>query len=189
MPAVLFNHIFKRSKQMNTVRKERSSAIKNVIEATADAVTLNPAAAVARFAADSDLVGACEVDVRIGDKTVKVDEPESLGGSGCAPNPVEYALGSLGSCQAITYRFWSEKLGIRIDKLRVEVQGDLDVRGVFGIQNGVRPGFGKVDVKVHLSGPETPERYEELRRAVNEHCPVLDIFANPVPVRTHLAAG
>jgi len=174
---------------MNTMGKERSSAIKSVMEATADVVTRNPAAAVAQFAADSDLIGTCEVAVQIGDKMVKVDEPESLGGSGRAPNPVEYALGSLGSCQAITYRFWSEKLGIHIDKLRVEVRGDLDVRGVFGIQNGVRPGFGKVDVKVHLTGPESPERYEELRRAVDTHCPVLDIFANAVPVRTHLAAA
>jgi uncharacterized OsmC-like protein len=167
---------------------KRSTFIKGVIDATADAITLDPKAGAVRLQVDSNLVGLCEVDVRIGNRVVKVDQPAALGGTDIAPTPVEYALGSLGSCQAITYRFWSEKLGIRIDNLRVEVCGDLDMRGVFGLQGGVRAGFGNVDVKVHVSGPEKPERYEELRRAVDRHCPVLDIFANAVPVQTALLA-
>ena len=34
-----------------------------------------------------------------------------------AANPVQYALASLGSCQAITYQFWAEQLGIGFDTL------------------------------------------------------------------------
>lgn len=166
-----------------------STELKSLLDSTADAVTLNPRAAGVRFAADCELVGVCEVAVRIGDRVVTVDEPESLGGNGAAPNPVEFALASLGSCQAITYRFWSEKLGVRLDELRIDVRGDLDVRGVFGLQDGVRAGFGKVDVQVHLSGPDAPERYEELQRAVDEHCPVLDIFSNSIPVTTSVTVN
>lgn len=33
-----------------------------------------------------------------------------------------------------------------------------------------------------LIGPETEERYRELVAAVDRHCPVLDIVANPVTV-------
>ena len=43
-----------------------------------------------------------------------VDEPPRTRGGGSAPNPVEYALASLGSCQAITFRFWAEHLGISV---------------------------------------------------------------------------
>jgi uncharacterized OsmC-like protein len=160
--------------------------LRTVLDATAAAVAQDPSAAVVTFAADSDLVGVTEVDVRIGDRVVKVDEPEALGGTGLAPNPVELALASIGSCQAITYRFWSEKLGIRIDRLHVEVRGNLDIHGVFGLKDGVRPGFRDVEVSVQISGSEAPGRYEELRSAVNEHCPVLDIFANPIPVVTSM---
>ena len=164
-----------------------STDLKTVLDNTAAAITSDPRLAKATFAANSELVGVTEVDVRIGDHVVKIDEPEALAGTNLAPNPVEFALASLGSCQAITYRFWSEKLGIRIDELRVAVRGDLDVQGVFGLKDGVRAGFGDVEVNVQISGPEAPARYEELRRAVNEHCPVLDIFANPVPVTTAMA--
>ncbi|MFL5334289.1 MAG: OsmC family protein, partial [Geminicoccaceae bacterium] len=44
-------------------------------------------------------------------------------------NPVEYALASLASCQAITYRFWADKLGIRLDGLEIAAEGDLDLHG------------------------------------------------------------
>lgn len=61
--------------------------------------------------------------------------------------------------------------------------GDLDVRGFFGLDPDVRPGFGEVRLDVHLSGPEPAARYAELHAAADEHCPVLDLFANPTPVR------
>lgn len=166
-----------------------TSDLKTILDTTAAAVAQDPSAAAVTLAADSELIGVTEVDVRVGDRVVKIDEPEALGGTNLAPNPHEFALASLGSCQAITYRFWSEKLGIRIDELRVDVRGDLDVHGVFGLKDGVRAGFSDVDVSVQISGPETPERYEELRIAVNKHCSVLDIFANPVPVTTSMTVG
>ena len=166
-----------------------STALKTILDATADALEANPSAAAAEVSAGGELVGTCEVEVRVGDRRVKVDMPEALGGNASAPSPGEYALASLGSCQAITYRIWSEKLGIRLDRLRVDVQDQIDIRGLFGLHDEVRPGFGKVDVHVELSGPEPSDRYEELRRAVNEHCPVLDIFANTVPIGTTLTVA
>jgi uncharacterized OsmC-like protein len=74
-----------------------------------------------------------------------------------------------------------------IDALRVEVQGDIDLRGFIGLADALRPGFGRVRIRVTISGPEPLERYEALRRTVDEHCPVLDLFANRVPVETTIA--
>jgi putative redox protein len=165
---------------------DMAQSLNSFIDAIADDITLNPSAASVRLRCAGDLVGTCEVDVRIGERVFKVDEPKTVGGTGIAPNPVEYALGSLGACQAITYRYWSEKLGIRFDRLRVEVRGDMDIRGMFGLEEGVHAGLDKVEVQVHLSGPDTLERYEALRRAVDEHCAVLETFVKPVPVRTSL---
>ena len=166
-----------------------TTSLKTILEDTASAITGDPGLAAVRFAADCKLVGVTEVDVRLHNRVVKADQPPVLGGNDVGPKPVEIALAALGSCQAMTYRFWSEKLGIHIDKLTIDVQGDLDLHGIFGLRDGVRPGFGNVSVNVRITGPETPERYEELRQAVNNHCPVLDVFTNPVSVTTAMATA
>ncbi|HEY1920262.1 MAG TPA: OsmC family protein [Streptosporangiaceae bacterium] len=153
-----------------------------VIAGTRQAITDDSSNAQASFSADGTLVGVTEVDIRTGAHTFKVDEPEALGGADVAANPVQYALASLGSCQAITYRIWAEHLGIDVDSVTVRVEGDLDLRGFFGVDDTVRPGFTAVRVQVSVKGPESAERYQELATAVDKHCPVLDLFQNPVPV-------
>src|ERR1700683_72691 len=100
-----------------------------LIADTRKAITEDPSRAQAAFTTESTLVGVTEVDIRTGAHTFKVDEPEALGGTDVAANPVQYALASLGSCQAITYRIWAEQLGIEVDTVSVRVEGDLDLRG------------------------------------------------------------
>lgn len=163
-----------------------NTELKATLDKIADGVTLNPSAAAVKFGAKNELIGVCEVDVSVRSHTTKVDEPEMLGGGDVAPNPVEYALLALGSCWAITYRFWSAKLGIAIDSCKVDVEGELDIRGVFGLDDEVRPGYTAVCVDIALSGPESPATYEMLAKTVEDHCPVLDIFANTTPVATTL---
>lgn len=159
------------------------STLHSVLDATTDALTLNPAAGQHTDVAVCELVAACTVDVRVGDQTVTFDQASPMG-DGAGPTPGEGLLAALGACQAQVYRFWSQKLGIGFDALRVEVRGELDVRRLFGADEVVRPGFSKVEIDVHISGPESPARYEELRRAVVQHCPMLDSVANPVQVTT-----
>jgi uncharacterized OsmC-like protein len=157
-------------------------SLSTLIADTRKAVDGDTANAQVVFSAQGTLVGITEVDVRTGTHTFKVDEPPALGGADVAANPVQYALASLGSCQAITYRFWAEQLGISFDSLSVRLEGDLDIRGFFGFDDTVRPGFSAIRVDVTVTGPESDERYAELAAAVDAHCPVLDLFTNPVPV-------
>jgi uncharacterized OsmC-like protein len=112
-----------------------------------------------------------------------VDEPAGLGGADTAANPVEYLLGSLASCSVISHLVWAEKLGIALDGLEVEVSGDLDTRGFFGLDDSVRPGFQGLELHVTFRGPETDDRYAVLRAAVERHCPVLDNLTAGVEVR------
>ena len=98
--------------------------LSTVIKDTRTAVADDPAAAQVLFSADGTLTGVTEVDMRTGTHTFTVDEPAKLGGGGTAPNPVQYALASLGSCQAITYRFWAEHLGISLDPHGERAEGN-----------------------------------------------------------------
>lgn len=168
---------------------ERDATIRSVIDATGAAVSDNPDAAVARFSASGRGADGVRTEIRVGRHSVVVDEPPALAGADAAPNPVEAALVGLLSCQVVTYRFWAVQLGIPLADVDVEVdvEGDLDVRGFFGLDSAVRPGFEDVRVVVRLSGPASDEDYRRLHATVDEHCPVLDLFRNATPVPTRLA--
>ena len=171
------------------IAQERPERLGAIITATAGAVAENPGAGAGTFTATGTGSGWVATDVVSRQHAYVVDEPASLGGDDSAANPVEQALGALISCQVVTYRFWAARLGIRLDDVRITAVGDLDVRGFFGLDDAVRAGFGEVRLDVELVGPEAAERYEELHAAVDEHCPVLDLFTNPTPVVTRLASG
>lgn len=165
---------------------DRDQNLRGIIDATAAAVAADAANGQVLFTTTGSGVDAVATDIRIGGHQVRVDEPPALGGGNTAPNPIETALAGLLSCQVVTYRFWAAKLGIPLDDVRVDTEGDLDIQGFLGLREGVRPGLGAVRVKVTLSGPGTPEQYRELHEQVDQHCPVLDLFANPTPVSTEL---
>lgn len=161
--------------------------IAEFVNAAELALSADPTQAHTRFRAHHDLTGPTEVKVRVGSgHSFTVDEPAALGGGDTAPNPVEYALASLGSCQAISYRVWAARLGVKLDRVEVEIEGDIDLRGFLGVDDQVRPGFNAVRMRVRLTGPESAARYKELAAAVDAHCPVLDVFRNSVPVQREL---
>ena len=159
--------------------------LKSTLDATTDALTLHPEVARRQVEASCALVGASTVSSRLEDHVVTFDQAAPLG-DGHGPTPGDALLAALGACQAQVYRFWSEKLGIAFDDLRVEVRGDIDVRRLFGADDQVRPGFEGVEIEIHVTGPESAARYEDLHRAVDAHCPMLDVVANPVPVTTSI---
>ncbi|WP_307856879.1 OsmC family protein [Mycolicibacter acidiphilus] len=161
-----------------------TSRLASVVAASEAPAAADPANAQVVFRASATAHDAVASTVKLGRYSVEVDEPPTLGGEDTAPNPVEYYLASLLSCQIVTWRFWAQKLGIAVDDIKARAEGDLDVRGFFGIDDAVRAGFGEVRVVVTVTGPETPQRYQELHEIVEKHCPVLDLTVNPTPVRT-----
>lgn len=143
----------------------------------------DPARAVVHLKADARMGEGTRVELRTGSFDFAADEPVSVGGTATGPNPVQMALAALGSCQAITYRYWAEHLGVQLDAVTITVDADFDTGAFFGFpgSSGV-PSPTAVRCAVTLEGPEPAERYRELATTVDEHCPVLDLFTRPIPV-------
>jgi uncharacterized OsmC-like protein len=156
--------------------------IRDAVAATRQKVGDDPARAVVRLRTEGRMGDGTRVDLRAGAFEFAADEPVSVGGTGTAPNPVQMALAALGSCQAITYRYWAEELGLRLDGVTVTVEANFDTGAFFGFPGSGTPAPSAVHCSVTLEGPEPAARYEELAAAVDEHCPVLDLFSRAVPV-------
>ena len=121
-----------------------SEELRNLIVETQDAFRADPAEAQATFESVSSLGEGFRSEVALRDHRLVVDEPESLGGTDTGPNPVELILAALGTCQEITYRAYAAALGIPLEHVAVTLEGDIDLRGFFAVDESVRPGYQKL---------------------------------------------
>lgn len=164
---------------MDTELKETISDIQDMYRKDAEKSRLV-------FKTTSNLGGRFRSDVKIRDHVLTIDEPTTIGGSDLGPSPVEIVLAALGSCQEITYRAYATAMGIKFDKVSVEIEGDIDFRGFFAVDDSVRPGYDDIRAVVKITSDAPADQLEKLREVVNAHCPVLDMLTNPVPVSLDL---
>ncbi|MCX6502014.1 MAG: OsmC family protein [Microbacterium sp.] len=164
--------------------EERATRLTEAGAAWSERIDANRASAHLTYLVKGHSEGSVATRLTAGRHTILVDEPAPLAGDDVAASPVEVALAALISCQVVVYRLYAQALGIQIDDLQVTAEGDLDAARLFGKDDTVRAGFTDVRLRIEIAGPESAERYEELRRTVDAHCPVLDLFQNPTPVTT-----
>ncbi|WP_206460172.1 OsmC family protein [Anaerovorax sp. IOR16] len=67
---------------------------------------------------------------------IMVDEPQPLGGTDIAPNPVEYLVGAAASCFAITFEVIASQKGIALETVNVKMEADLNAAVFLGLQEG-----------------------------------------------------
>ncbi|WP_437583176.1 OsmC family protein [Paramicrobacterium sp. CJ85] len=168
---------------------ERAERLTTAGAAWSERIQNAPSSANLTFTVTGEGTGSVASTITAGKHTFTIDEPAPLAGDDAAASPVEYALGALISCQIVVYRLYAQNLGIQVDDIRATAEGDLNVTGLFGIDENVRPGFSDVRLTITVTGPETQERYDELHAAVDAHCPVLDLFANTTPVSVNVVKG
>lgn len=158
-------------------------SLKEALSKTVKGIQDNPVMSRVVFEAQTALVE----DVRCTGKVrefapIVVDEPPELGGQDKGANPVELLLVSLGACQEIMYSAMAAMMGIRLDEVKVNLKGSLDLKGLFGMDPTVPPGYQKITYETVLKSPASEEELRKLVEAVESHCPVLDTLVRPIEV-------
>lgn len=114
-----------------------------------------------------------------GEHKVNIDEPVEMGGTDTGMNPMEMILCGLGGCQTIAASMFADKFRIDLQEYRVELEGDIDLDGIMGVE-GVRPGFQTVRYNIHVKSDASQEKVEKFIEFVEKICPVGDTIANLV---------
>jgi len=100
---------------------------------------------------------------------------------------VEMVLGAYGCCLITGYVAQAGLRGIDLQGVDIDVEGDLDLRGFFGLSEDVPPGYTEVRAKVNLNAPgASPEQIQQLHQAVVKTSPVGNIISAPVKLKTEL---
>jgi uncharacterized OsmC-like protein len=134
-------------------------------------------------------LGGFKSEAQIREFSLQMDEPPPLGGSNTAPNMVEVVLGAYGSCLTTGYVMNAGLRGIKLEAVDIELDGDLDLNGFFGLSADTPAGYTAIRTKVRLTAPEaTAEQVRELHEHVLRTSPVGSIIARPIGIETELIA-
>ena len=159
------------------------AALKEALSKTVKGIQDNPVMSRVVFEAQTALAEGvrCTGNVR-NFPTIVVDEPPELGGQDKGANPVELLLVALGTCQEIMYAAMASMMGIRLDEVKVNLKGSLDLKGLFGMDPAIPPGYQKITYETILRSSAPEEELRKLVEAVESHCPVLDTLVRPIDV-------
>lgn len=120
---------------------------------------------------------------------IPADEPVAMGGTNRGPSPMELVLTALSACITISIAYSAAEEGVEVNFIEIDVEGDIDLRGLFGIADDVRPGFEKVLVTVRIEADAPRDRLQELVMRGYRRSPVADSLMGKVPVRICLVHG
>lgn len=139
-----------------------------------------------RFSARTVWTGGAATETTARGRSIQADEPEGLGGRDSAADPVELLLAALTSCVSIGLVTQAAKLGIGIDDFEIEIDGDLDLRGYFGLDPEIRPGCNDIRYTVRVKSDAPRAVLEDMLRTAECTSPMLDSLRHGVPISSRL---
>jgi uncharacterized OsmC-like protein len=111
------------------------------------------------------------------------DEPPVLLGHNEGANPVEFLLHSLAGCVTTTIVLHAAARDIQIEELSTQLEGDIDLRGLLGLDDSVPPGYEQIRIKVNVKADCSDEELDDLLGYAQEHSPVCNTVCRPIPVK------
>lgn len=112
---------------------------------------------------------------------VTIDEPEILGGTNKAPNPVEYVVLAQASCLSIVLKLLAQQKKIDLKEIEIDAKSSFDLDAFF---KGEPVGLKEIDLTVKMKSSETTETLKKLLEEAERICPVKNTLA--AKVTTHL---
>ena len=110
------------------------------------------------------------------------DHPELFSSEDQGPTPVEMLLVSLASCLTAGVAAVAQNREIQLKSVAATLEGDMDVRGILGVDPDVRNGFSKIKVSYAIDADASPEDIKALVAQSQKRSAVYDIVTNPTNV-------
>lgn len=113
---------------------------------------------------------------------VDAGEPAILLGDDAGPNPAEYLLHALAACLTTTLVYVAAARKVRLTRIESWLEGEMDVRGALGVDDGPRNGFERIRVRFAVEGDAPDAKLREIAERAQARSAVYDMVTNGVPV-------
>jgi uncharacterized OsmC-like protein len=177
----------------NIVNGIDTDGVKSLIGHVAE----DPANAVTHWHVESSWKGGTRSDTKVSayvfgkqhikkNFTIQIDEPTELGGTNQFANPQEYLLAAMNGCIMVGYVVGCSMEGIQLEELKIETEGDIDLRGFLGLDPKVKPGYEEIHYTVHIKGNGTPEQFQKVHETVCATSPNRFNISNAIKLHSKL---
>lgn len=169
--------------------------------ATLDVVKAQPAAAKFQFRASNQWLsgthsrttsggffGAGQEHEHKAVYTYDADHPAVLVGQDNGPTPVEFLLHAIAACLTAGIGNIASARGINLTRVESQVEGDINLLGIFGMDENVRNGYEGIRVNFEIEGDAPAEKLREVVQQSISRSAVYDVLTNGVPVTVNVAA-
>lgn len=156
-------------------------------DATKEAIKADPTAGRGQFRTSTTWQDGAQARTTARSFTIETDEPAPLGGTDVAVDPMELLLASVGTCLTIGWVTHAARRGVEFRDLRIDVDGDFDLRGYLALDDAVRPGFSTISYTVTVDTDAPASVLEEIRLAAEAGSPMIDNAANVTPLSGAIA--
>jgi uncharacterized OsmC-like protein len=97
---------------------------------------------------------------------IDIDEPAELGGGNAYPNPQEHLIAALNACMMVGYVSLCALQGIALEKLEIQTEGDIDLRGFLGLDHTIPAGYKSLNCTVRIRGDASEEQFVTIHEMV-----------------------
>ncbi len=165
------------------MKKDKGKDLKAIVARRSACFKKRPDTAVYKPKVSSKHVENLYTETRVREHVVKADYGEAAGGDNKAPNPIELLLAAFAACIESAFYEFAVHEGLTVNAISAEVEGALDLRGLFMVDDDVCPGFYDLTYVLTIESPDDEKKVRALAEKVVAHCPVVDSLIKPVQVR------
>lgn len=119
--------------------------------------------------------------------TIEADHPEVFAAHDRAATPTEIVLAALASCLTGGVAAVAQHRGIQLRSVRSTVEGDIDVRGILGMDQDIRNGFSAIRVAFEIDADASEDDIRALVAQSQKRSAMFDILTNPTNVAVSVA--
>jgi uncharacterized OsmC-like protein len=115
------------------------------------------------------------------------DHPEIFASEDNGVTPTEYVLVALASCLTAGVAAVAQNREIQLRSVSATIEGEMDVRGILGMDSDVRNGFSDIKVTYKIDADATPDEVKALVAQSQKRSAVYDIITNPTNVSVEVS--
>jgi uncharacterized OsmC-like protein len=132
-----------------------------------------PTAAFGTGSTKVQLFSGTRCEISEGEWKLISDQPKKTGGKEEGPGPGFLGRGALGACLAQGYAIIFAQRDLTFRSINIDVQGDTDMRGFFGMDDSIPPGYQQIRYHVSIESDENKDKILAAIEHADRHSPWL----------------